>query len=84
MTRYQYSVGDAVLKDFAAASKRHRQNLLRIFYFLAQEPFTQGESTQADSVGRKCQVKRFGPWLVTYWPEHLTKEIHILDIDWLA
>jgi len=84
MTPYRYSVDDAVLRNFAAASKRHRQELLRVFDFLAQEPFTEGESTQADHVGRKCQVKRFGAWLVTYWPEHLTKEIHILDIERLA
>jgi hypothetical protein len=55
-----------------------------IFDFLSREPFTEGESTQADHVARRCQVRRFGVWLVTYWPEHLVKEIHILDIERLA
>jgi hypothetical protein len=42
MTPYKYSVDDAVFHVFAAAPKRHRQELLRIFDFLAKEPFTEG------------------------------------------
>ena len=84
MTPYRFTIDSAVLKHFAAVSKRQRQELLRIFDFLAQDPFIEGESAQIDSVGRKCQVKQFGPWLVTYWPEHLTKEIHILDVERLV
>ena len=81
---YKYTVDDAVLHIFAAETKRQRQELLRIFDFLAREPFTEGESIQRDHAGRRCQVKRFGQWTVTYWPEHLANEIHILDVDRLA
>ena len=45
---YKYSVDDAVLHIFAAETKRQRQELLRIFDFLAREPFTEGESIQRD------------------------------------
>jgi hypothetical protein len=84
MAPYRYSVDDAVLQVFTAVSKRQRQELLRIFDFLAREPFTPGDDIQTDRVGRRCQVKLFGAWLVTWWPEHLTKEIHILDVERLA
>jgi len=84
MTPYRYSVDDSVLQVFVSASKRQRLELLRIFDFLSHEPFTEGESVQSDHVGRSCQVKRFGAWLVTYWSEHLTKELHILDVDRLV
>ena len=80
----KYTVDDAVLHVFSAASKRQREELLRIFDFLSREPFTSGDSTQADRTGRRCQVKRFGPWSVTYWPEHLVNEIHILDVERLV
>ena len=84
MVTYCYSVDDAVLQVFASVSKRQRLELLRSFDFLAREPFTPGDGTQVDRVGRRCQVKLFGAWLVTWWPEHLTKEIHILDVERLA
>ena len=80
----KYSVDDSILHVFSAATRRQRQELLRIFDFLAREPFTAGESTQLDHAGRRCQVKRFGPWAVSYWPEHLANEIHILDVDRLV
>ncbi len=84
MAAYKYSVADAVLHVFAAATNRQRQELLRVFDFLSKEPFAAGDTIQADHTGRRCQVKRFGPWTVTYWPEHLVEEIHILDVERLG
>jgi hypothetical protein len=78
---YKYTVDEAVLHVFAASSKRQREDLLRIFAFLAREPFTPGETIQADRTGRRCEVKRFGEWLIIYWTEHLVSEIHILDAE---
>ena len=78
---YRYSVADAVLQVFAASPKRQREELLRIFSFLSREPFAPGETTQPDQTGRRCQVKRFGAWLIVYWPEHLASEMHILDAE---
>jgi hypothetical protein len=78
---YRYTVDDAVLRIFAEAKKRHRDELLRIFACLATDPFIVGDSTQRDSTGRHCQVKRFGAWSVTYWPEHLANQVHIIDVD---
>ena len=84
MAAYKYSVADEVLHVFAAATNRQRQELLRVFDFLSKEPFAAGDTIQADHTGRRCQVKRFGPWTVTYWPEHLVEEIHILDVERLG
>jgi hypothetical protein len=83
MQPYQYTVDDTVLQAFSASKKRQRDQLLRIFDFLAANPFTDGDSVQLDSVGRRCQVKRFGPWVVTYWPEHIGNTVHIVDVDLL-
>ena len=81
---YKYTVDDAVLQVFSTAKKRQRDELLRIFEFLAGDPFVESDSVQPDSVGRPCRVKRFCPWTVTFWPEHLANEIHIVDVDRLA
>lgn len=68
---YTYTVDDAVLHLFLGARKRDREELLRVFDYLAANPHTAGDSVQPDQTGRPCQVKRFGIWSVTWWPEHL-------------
>ena len=78
---YNYAVDDTVLRVFAEAKKRHREELLRIFTRLATDPFIEGDSTQRDATGRHCQVKRVGAWSVTFWPEHLANQVHIIDVE---
>jgi hypothetical protein len=78
---YTYTFDNAVLLVFTEAKKRHREELLRIFAGLANDPFVVGDTTQRDATGRYCQVKRFGAWSVTYWPEHLASQIHIIDVE---
>ena len=82
--RYKYTVDDAVLESFSSAKKRQREELLRIFSSLAGDPFTRGDWIQKDSAGRYCQVKRFGPWEVTYWSEHIGNLVHIIDVERLS
>ena len=81
---YNYTVDDTVLESFSLAKKRHREELLRIFASLADDPFMRGDWVQKDSSGRECQVKRFGAWTVTYWPEHLGSLIHVIDVERLS
>jgi hypothetical protein len=80
---YKYTVDDTVIEFFSSAKKRHRDELLRIFATLADNPVTQADWTQKDSNGRDCQVKRFARWVVTYWPEHLANLVHIIDVEQL-
>jgi hypothetical protein len=81
---YKYTVADAVLESFSSEKKRRREELLRIFSSLANDPFTRGDWLQKDSAGRQCEVKRFGPWVVTFWPDHLATLIHIIDVERLS
>lgn len=80
---YKYIVDDAVLQDFSATTKRQRERLLRIFAQIADNPFLPGDTVQRDHIGRPLQVRRFGEWAVTYWPEHLGNQIHIIAIEHL-
>lgn len=81
--RYNYAVDDAVLEVFASLPKRQRERLLRIFDTLAENPFLHGDTVQRDSVGRPCEVKRFGKWTVIYWSEHIGTKVHILAVEHL-
>jgi hypothetical protein len=78
---YKYSVDDSVLTAFASASRRQREELLRIFDFLAANPFLAADSPQRDHTGRICKINRFGRWRVTWWAEHLSNQVHVLDVD---
>ncbi|MBM3834529.1 MAG: hypothetical protein FJ403_14910 [Verrucomicrobia bacterium] len=81
MTPYKYTVDRTVLQIFATATKAQRQKLLQVFDGLAAHPFQVGDSIQLDHTGRPCQVKRFDDWMITYWPEHLACQIHILAAE---
>ncbi len=78
---YKYTVDDSVLQLFFSARKRDREELLRIFDHLAANPHLKGDSVQLDNTGRPCQVSRFGVWSITWWPEHLLKQLHIIDVE---
>jgi hypothetical protein len=80
---YKYTVDDAVLAVFSEVSKRQREKLLRIFAELTDNPFLPGNALQRDHIGRSLQVRRFGEWSVTYWPEHLANAVHIVAIEHL-
>ena len=82
--RYKYTVDDAVLEIRSSEKKRHREELLRVFTSLASDPFIRGERIEKDNTGRDCQVKRFGRWAVTYWPEHIGSLVHIIDVERLS
>jgi hypothetical protein len=78
---YKYTVDDEVLRVFLSSSKRQREELLRIFDHLAANSHMAGDSVQSDQTGRTCQVTRFGIWTVTWWAEHLVKELHVIDVE---
>ena len=80
---YKYTVDDAVLAVFASVPKRQREKLLRIFAELTSNPFLPGDTIQPDHAGRPLQVRRFGEWAVTYWPEHLANQVHIVALEHL-
>ncbi len=80
---YRYSVDAEVVRVFSVLGKRQRERLLRIFDQLTENPFQTGDSIQRDHVGRFLQVKRFGEWTVTYWPEHLGEVVHVVATEHL-
>jgi hypothetical protein len=77
---YAFVVDDSVLELFTGRSRREREELLRIFKLLADSPYQIGEWRQKTKSGRELQVKRFGKWLVTFWPDGPVLELRIVDV----
>ena len=82
MTRgYSYTVDAEVVRIFAALGKQQRERLLQIFDHIRGNPFQPPDNVQRDRIGRPLSVKRFGEWTVTFWPEHLGEQVHIVAIE---
>ena len=81
---YAYVVDESVVLLFSESRGRERQELLRIFHALGQNPFQTGDYAQKTASLRTLQVKRFGKWLVTYWPSHADTELRIVEVKRLA
>jgi hypothetical protein len=79
--KHAFVTDDAVLRFFGERTRREREELLRIFATLADDPYRQGEWRQKTKSGRELQVKRFGKWLVSYWRDELVLEVRIVDVN---
>jgi len=78
---YSYVADAAVVGFFMDCPKREREQLLRVFTVLAESPHQRGDWLRKTSSGRELQIKRFGKWLVTYWPDHPVREVRIVDVE---
>ena len=56
--RHVYVVDDTVMQLFAERSKREREDLLKIFKALADDPYQPGEWRQKTRSGRELRSRR--------------------------
>ena len=82
--RYTCVVDRAVVEFFSSRTRREREELLRVFDRLAAAPYQRGDYFQRTAAGRELQVKRVGPWLLTFWPDDPVLELRIVDVKRLA
>jgi len=75
-----FVVDDSVLEFFAACRKPEREELLRIFRFLAASPSQRGDWVQKTQSGREIQVRRCGRWLVSFWLDAPVMELRVVDV----
>ncbi len=81
---YAYVVDESVVQLFAECKARDRQELLRMFQAIGQNPFQRGDYVQRTAAMRTLEVKRFGKWLVTYWASHADAELRIVEVKRLV
>ena len=78
---YRYVLDCDVAEDLLHLPSRQREQLIRAFRFLAGDPHQRGECTFKDSSSREIRKKRFGRWVVSFWPDHPVKELRIVGIQ---
>jgi hypothetical protein len=79
-SRFAYVVNQSVMHVFADCKARERHELLQIFRHLAANPHQRGDYVQRTASLREIQVKRFGKWLVTDWPDSAVGELRVVDM----
>jgi hypothetical protein len=79
-SQHNFVLDDSVVALFNERSKRDREELLRIFKSIADNPYQTGEWRQIGKSGRYYQVKRFGKWLVTFWLDSPVLEVRIVGL----
>ena len=80
MPEHTFVVDAAIVEYFGHCSKLEREELLRIFHALAKSPYQKREWIQRTKSGREIQVKRVGPWLISFWLDEPVLEVRIVDV----
>lgn len=58
-----------------------QRRLLAILDEIKAAPFRAGDFKQRDETGRFNEVVLLGEWLVTFWSDHTTREIRIVNLE---
>jgi hypothetical protein len=78
---YRYALDAEVAEVILSLSSRQRREFVKVFRALAANPHQRGEQTFCDSHNREIQKRRFGLWLISYWPDHAVKEVRIVGVQ---
>ena len=69
------------ISQLLAARAVDRRRLLAVLQNLKQDPYQAGDFIELDDTGRTLQVKLFGAYSVTWWPDSFVKEIRVVVIE---
>jgi len=72
---------EEVLSLLLACRAPERRQLLQALDVLRLNPFQRGDYTEKDNTSRELQVKVFGRFLISYWPDSFVSELRIVDIE---
>jgi hypothetical protein len=78
---YRYVIDCDVAETLLRLPSRQREELIRAFRHQAADPHQRGDSCFKDSTLRVVQKKRFGRWLISFWPDQAVKELRIVGVQ---
>ena len=81
MGPYALVLCEDAMAAFARASRREQRNLALVLDALKAAPFRRVGRYERGADGRVNHLLRAGAWLLTYWLDHATREIRIVDLE---
>lgn len=82
--RYRAVAGQRTLDFLFACSPGDRWALARLLQELTDDPFQTGDFEEFDESGRPVQIRRTGAFLVTFWADHASREVRIVQVEKLV
>jgi hypothetical protein len=77
---YDYTLNGRCVACLLEAGE-NADRLERLFSKLGAQPFSRGDYQERDSSGRTLEVLLQERWLITYWADHATKQVHVIDLE---
>lgn len=80
MSLHSVFVESHIAESFSQMKLRERNQILRLFRKLRNDPFLEGDYVERDTIGRLMQVVIVGESAVVFWADHAVKEIKVIDL----
>lgn len=72
---------DYTLNSCCVAAGDDAGQLVAFLSRMAASPFTSGDYQESDNQGRQVEVVLHERWLISFWPDHAVKLLHVVDIQ---
>jgi hypothetical protein len=68
---------------FSLQKPKARESALILGFLdrLAESPFQTGDYEEKDEVGRPVQIKIIGSFALSFWADHVSKEVKVIKIE---
>ena len=77
---YSVFVESHIAESFPQMKLKERNQFLRLFRKLRNDPFMEGDYVERDHIGRLLQVLIVGQRAVVFWADHAVKEVKVIDL----
>ena len=78
--RYSVFVESHIAELFPQMKIKERNQFLRLFRKLRNDPFMEGDYVERDHIGRLLQVLIVGQHAVVFWADHAVNEVKVIDL----
>lgn len=66
---------------FATAARSEQRRVAAVMEQMKVAPMRRGDLQERDAQGRDNEILVVGDWVVTYWPDHATREIRVVRLE---
>ena len=66
---------------FATAARSEQRRMAVVLEQMKAAPMRRGDLQERDAQGRDNEILVVGDWVVTYWPDHATREICVVRLE---
>ena len=77
---YSVFVESHIAELFPQMKIKERNQFLRLFRKLRNDPFMEGDYVERDHIGRLLQVLIVGQHAVVFWADHAVNEVKVIDL----